>query len=32
VLGSPREFKQYGQSGMVFSDYLPHTSQMADEL
>jgi hypothetical protein len=32
VLGSPREFRQYGQSGMVFSDYLPHTSQMADEL
>jgi hypothetical protein len=32
VLGSPREFKQYGQSGMTFSDYLPHTSQVADEL
>ena len=26
VLGSPREFKQYGQSGMEFSDYLPHMS------
>jgi uncharacterized protein (DUF1501 family) len=32
VLASPREFKQFGQSGMVFSDYLPHTSQVADEL
>jgi hypothetical protein len=32
VLGSPREFKQYGQSGMTFSDYLPHTAQVADQL
>lgn len=32
VLASPREFKQHGQSGMVFSDYLPHTSQVADNL
>ena len=32
VLASPREFKQYGQCGMVFSDYLPHTSQVADDL
>jgi hypothetical protein len=32
VLGSPREFKQHGQSGMTFSDYLPHTAQVADEL
>jgi uncharacterized protein (DUF1501 family) len=32
VLASPREFKQYGQSGMTFSDYLPHTSQVADNL
>jgi uncharacterized protein (DUF1501 family) len=32
VLGSPREFKQYGQSGMTFSDYLPYTSQVADDL
>jgi uncharacterized protein (DUF1501 family) len=32
VLASPREFKQFGQSGMMFSDYLPHTSQVADEL
>src|SRR5215212_7766226 len=31
VLASPREFKSHGQSGMVFSDYLPHTSQVADE-
>src|SRR6187397_245168 len=27
VLASPREFKPHGQSGMVFSDYLPHISQ-----
>jgi hypothetical protein len=32
VLGSPREFKQYGQSGITFSDYLPHTAQVADQL
>jgi len=32
VLASPREFKPYGQSGMVFSDYLPHTAQVGDEL
>src|SRR3982751_5908602 len=32
VLASPREFKQFGQSGMVFSDYLPHTSTVADDL
>ena len=32
VLASPREFKQFGQSGMAFSDYLPHTSQVADDL
>jgi len=32
VLGSPREFKQYGQSGMFFSDYLPHMSTVADDI
>ncbi|HYP08162.1 MAG TPA: DUF1501 domain-containing protein [Bryobacteraceae bacterium] len=32
VLGSPREFKQHGQSGMTFSDLLPHTAQVADNL
>jgi uncharacterized protein (DUF1501 family) len=32
VLASPREFKQHGQSGMVFSDYLPKTAGVADDL
>ncbi len=32
VLASPREFKQFGQSGMFFSDYLPHMSKVADDL
>jgi Protein of unknown function (DUF1501) len=32
VLASPREFKKHGQSGMEFSDYLPHTAKVADEL
>src|SRR5262245_17562151 len=32
ILGSPREFKPYGQSGMIFSDYLPYTSQCADDI
>jgi uncharacterized protein (DUF1501 family) len=32
VLGSPREFKQYGQSGMHFSDYLPHMSTVSDDI
>src|SRR5688500_13792803 len=32
VLASPREFKQHGQSGMVFSDYLPHMSRVADDI
>ncbi|HYO84827.1 MAG TPA: DUF1501 domain-containing protein [Bryobacteraceae bacterium] len=31
VLGSPREFKQYGESGMYFSDYVPHMASVADE-
>jgi uncharacterized protein (DUF1501 family) len=32
VMGSPREFKQYGQSGMTFSDYLPHMAKCADDI
>ncbi len=32
VLASPREFKKHGQSGLVFSDFLPHTSQCADDI
>ncbi|MCW5966626.1 MAG: DUF1501 domain-containing protein, partial [Bryobacterales bacterium] len=32
VLASPRKFQKYGQSGMEFSDLLPHTSQHADSL
>ena len=32
VLASPREFKQYGQSGMWFSDYLPYTSKVSDDI
>jgi uncharacterized protein (DUF1501 family) len=32
VLGSPREFKQHGQSGLVFSDYVPGLASCADDL
>jgi uncharacterized protein (DUF1501 family) len=32
VLGSPREFKQHGGNGMWFSDYLPHTAGIADDI
>jgi hypothetical protein len=32
VLGSPREFKPYGQCGMELSDLLPHISTCADDL
>jgi hypothetical protein len=32
VFASPRTFTQHGQSGMAFSDYLPHTATVADEL
>jgi hypothetical protein len=32
VLASPRVFKPYGQSGIEFSDYLPHTAQRADDM
>lgn len=32
VLASPREFKPYGQSGIEFSDYIPHTAACADDI
>ncbi len=32
VLASPRTFKQFGDSGMYFSDYLPHLSTCADDI
>ena len=32
LMGSPRTFRQYGQSGMEFSDLLPHLSTCADDL
>lgn len=32
LLGSRRNWKQHGQSGSWFSDFLPHLSQHADEL
>jgi hypothetical protein len=32
VLGSPRIFKPYGQSGIEFSDYIPHVASCADDL
>ncbi|HUS06362.1 MAG TPA: DUF1501 domain-containing protein [Bryobacteraceae bacterium] len=32
VLGSPREFKPYGQCGTTFSDYIPHTAACADDI
>src|SRR2546430_7030041 len=32
VLASPREFKKYGQCGMAFSDFLPHTATRADDI
>jgi hypothetical protein len=32
VWASPRKFGRYGQSGMEFSDWLPHLSKNADEL
>ncbi|MEY4567713.1 MAG: hypothetical protein RLY14_2683, partial [Planctomycetota bacterium] len=31
-MASPRTFKRCGQSGIEFSDYLPYTSQLADEI
>jgi len=32
VFASPRTFQHYGESGMEFSDFLPHTGSIADEL
>ncbi len=32
LVGSKIDFKQYGQSGAWFSDLLPHTAKIADEL
>ena len=32
LMGSPRQFKPYGQCGMEFSDYLPYTSARADDI
>ena len=32
VLASPRKFQKYGQCGMEFSDYLPHTATCADDI
>ena len=32
LLGSPRKFAPHGQSGMVFSDLLPHLASCADDL
>ncbi len=32
VLASPRKFQKYGQGGLEFSDYLPHTAACADDI
>ncbi|MFO0903023.1 MAG: DUF1501 domain-containing protein [Pirellulales bacterium] len=32
LMGSPRKFTRHGQSGMQFSDLLPHLSNCADDL
>ncbi len=32
VMASPRKFQRHGQSGMEFSELLPHTAAMADEV
>ncbi len=32
VMASPRTFTRYGDCGMAFSDLLPHTGSMADEI
>src|SRR5688572_22024192 len=32
ILGSPRRFARHGQSGMVFSDLLPHLATCADDI
>lgn len=31
LMGSPRKFARYGQSGLEFSDLLPHMAKTADE-
>jgi hypothetical protein len=31
VFGSPRKFQKYGQSGMDFSDLVPHMASIADD-
>jgi hypothetical protein len=32
VLASPRTFQRYGQSGIEFSDYIPHIGSCADDI
>ena len=32
VMASPRQFQRYGQSGMEFSDFIPHLGTVADDL
>ena len=32
VFASPRTFTRHGQSGMAYSDYLPHLGKIADDL
>ena len=32
VLGCPRKFKPFGESGIEFSDFLPHTASCGDEI
>ncbi len=32
IWASPRRFKRHGESGLEFSDLLPHTAEAADEL
>ena len=32
VLASPRTFRKYGQSGVEFSDYIPHIGKHADKI
>ena len=32
VMASPRQFSRYGHCGMDFSDLLPHTGSMADDI
>ena len=32
IFASPRTFRQYGQSGMAYSDYIPHLGKIADDI